>query len=238
MRPLRQTSSSAALVLALLVGSGPCGAARPGGIGDGGAVDVGGALGIGGAVKVGGAIQTGGAVRVTAGARPGTILTAGRSSTQGPVAPPPAADVRAWRLPVENAESGSAGTEALVARRFELPESSYGPGHRGVDLWLGPGSPVLAPQGGVVTYRGVLAGRGVLVLRHDDGLRSTLEPLTSDLVVGARVDRGAVVGALEERGSHCEPRSCLHWGVRLPDGSYVDPLVLVHHPRAVLLPTG
>jgi len=126
--------------------------------------------------------------------------------------------------------------QPLVARVFEPPASAYGRGHRGVDLRLAPGAEVLAPRDGTVTFRGWVAGRPLVVLQHEDGLRSTLEPVTSTLNVGSRVGAGAVVGHLDAAGTHCAPAACLHWGVRTPDGAYLDPLALLDRPRAVLLP--
>jgi hypothetical protein len=37
--------------------------------------------------------------------------------------------------------------------------------------------------------------------------------------------------------SHCAPRTCLHWGVRL-GSRYVDPLTLLGRGPPVLLPLG
>ena len=110
-----------------------------------------------------------------------------------------------------------------IAAVFERPASDWGPGHRGIDLWLAAGAQVLAPGDGVVTFAGRVAGRGVVVVSHPSGLRSTLEPVTASVDVGQRVLPGDALGMLELNGSHCAPRACLHWGVRRGD-AYVDPL--------------
>ena len=52
-----------------------------------------------------------------------------------------------------------------VLRGFEPPSSPYGPGHRGVDLALGQGGLVAAAGDGAVSFAGLVAGRGVVVLR-------------------------------------------------------------------------
>ena len=110
-----------------------------------------------------------------------------------------------------------------IAAGFERPASDWGPGHRGIDLWLAAGAQVLAPGDGVVTFAGRVAERGVVVVSHPSGLRSTLEPVTASVAIGERVHIGDAVGTLELSGSHCPPRACLHWGVRRGD-AYVDPL--------------
>lgn len=110
-----------------------------------------------------------------------------------------------------------------VAKLFDAPESEWGAGHRGIDLWLDEGIAVGAPGGGIVTFAGEVAGRGIVVILHPSGLRSTLEPVLPLVAAGDKVRAGDAVGALELAGSHCAPRACLHWGVR--DGAnYVDPL--------------
>ncbi|HEV6952190.1 MAG TPA: peptidoglycan DD-metalloendopeptidase family protein [Promicromonospora sp.] len=128
-----------------------------------------------------------------------------------------------------------------VERRFDPPEHEWGPGHRGVDLTAAVGALVLAPGAGVVSFSGRVAGRGVVVVTHPDGLRSSLEPVTAAVPAGTAVAAGAVIGAVEGGGpapsvaSHCAPRSCLHWGVRRGE-RYLDPLALLHRPPIVLLP--
>src|SRR5438067_12619452 len=79
-----------------------------------------------------------------------------------------------------------AGTP-VVDRRFEPPASAWGAGHRGVDLRGADGQPVLAAGAGRVSYAGLLAGRGVVAVTHDGGLRTTSEPVTATVRVGQLV---------------------------------------------------
>jgi murein DD-endopeptidase MepM/ murein hydrolase activator NlpD len=125
-----------------------------------------------------------------------------------------------------------------VARHFDAPDRPWLPGHRGIDLAGTVGQVVLSPTAGIVTYAGRLAGRGVVVVSHPGGLRSTFEPVSASQPVGTAVAQGASVGSISEDSSHCAPASCLHWGV-LRGRTYLDPLAFVGRPaRIVLLPLG
>jgi murein DD-endopeptidase MepM/ murein hydrolase activator NlpD len=136
---------------------------------------------------------------------------------------------------------------AGVERLFDPPEEEWGAGHRGVDLTAAVGSPVLSPGPGVVTFAGQVARRGVVVVTHPDGLRTSLEPVAASVPVGTAVAAGTAVGVVEEGGvgdgadrttpSHCAPRSCVHWGVRRGE-RYIDPLSLLDRTPIVLLPDG
>ncbi len=112
-----------------------------------------------------------------------------------------------------------------VVRAFTAPSSTYGPGHRGVDLAGGPEAEVVSPVSGVVTYAGRLAGRPLVAIMRA-GWRVDLEPVAPAVQVGDIVTRGQVVGHLVA-GGHC-PSSCLHWGVRNPHRVYVNPLSLLN----------
>lgn len=125
---------------------------------------------------------------------------------------------------------------AVVLTPFEPPATRYGPGHRGVDL-AGPiGGVVVAAGAGTVAFAGDLAGRGVVSIRHPSGLRTTYEPVTATVVTGAAVSAGDPIGVLEPGHASCAPASCLHWGARLPDGGYLDPMALLGPWRVRLLP--
>lgn len=124
--------------------------------------------------------------------------------------------------------------EPEVVARFDPPASPYGPGHRGVDLLGRPGQKVRSALPGTVTYAGPLAGRGVVVVSHGD-TRTTYEPVAARVSRGDTVSRGAVIGALQPVGSHCAPRTCLHWGW-LRGETYLDPLRLVGAGPVRLLP--
>ncbi len=119
-----------------------------------------------------------------------------------------------------------------VVHRFNPPQTRWSPGHRGVDLAGAVGQPVLAIGAGTVSYAGVLAGRGVVVVVHGV-LRSTYEPVTASVQVGDKVTAGQAIGLLQAVGSHCAPASCLHLGLRR-GALYLDPLSLLG-PRPVRL---
>ncbi|WP_183096376.1 M23 family metallopeptidase [Nocardioides stalactiti] len=124
--------------------------------------------------------------------------------------------------------------EPEVVRGFDPPASTYGAGHRGVDLLGTPGQQVHTAMAGTVTFAGPLAGRGVVVVSHG-ATRTTYEPVGADVVIGERVAAGAALGTLEAFASHCAPRACLHWGWKRDD-TYLDPLSLVGEGPVRLLP--
>lgn len=123
-----------------------------------------------------------------------------------------------------------------VVATFDPPDSPYGAGHRGVDLLGSPGQTVHAAMAGTVRFAGMLAGRGVVVVDHGS-TRTTYEPVSASVSVGAPVAAGAPIGSLEIVQSHCFPRACLHWGwIRNVDDVYLDPLLLVGAGPVRLLP--
>jgi hypothetical protein len=93
---------------------------------------------------------------------------------------------------------------------------------------------VRAALAGTVAFAGKLAGRGVVVVSHGD-TRTTYEPVRASVDVGDRVGRGEAIGSLAFFGSHCLPRSCLHWGW-LRGETYLDPLRLIGTGPVRLLP--
>ncbi|MCR1782479.1 peptidoglycan DD-metalloendopeptidase family protein [Nocardioides carbamazepini] len=121
-----------------------------------------------------------------------------------------------------------------VVRHFDPPDSPYGAGHRGVDLAGRVGQPVRTALPGQVVFTGRIAGRGIVVVGHG-ATRTTYEPVTSSAAVGAELAGGAVLGTLESIGSHCLPRTCLHWGW-IDGETYLDPLRLVGAGPVRLLP--
>lgn len=123
-----------------------------------------------------------------------------------------------------------------VVRGFDPPVAPWGAGHRGVDLAGRPGQLVRATLPGRVSYSGLLAGRGVVVVSHGT-TRTTYEPLDARVDVGAEVAAGDPLGRLTLAASHCFPRSCLHWGW-LRGETYLDPLRLVGAGPVRLLPLG
>jgi hypothetical protein len=95
---------------------------------------------------------------------------------------------------------------------------------------------VLAAEAGQVSFAGTIAGRGVVVVQHEGGTRTTYEPVTPSVSVGDVLDAGAPVGHLQLFGSHCFPRWCLHWGLVEGRDHYLDPLLLVGAAPVILLP--
>lgn len=129
--------------------------------------------------------------------------------------------------------SGSKPIPGAVISRFDPPDVSWGAGHRGVDLAGSPGEIVSAAADGTVTYAGVLAGRGVVVVDHGV-VRTTYEPVAATVAVGDVVSRGQPIGRLQAGHASCPGTTCLHWGLREGD-AYLDPLLLLG-PSIRLLP--
>lgn len=123
-----------------------------------------------------------------------------------------------------------------VVRRFEAPPHPWSAGHRGVDLAASPGIVVVAAGPGVVSFSGVVVGRGVVTVRHPDGRRTTYEPLDARVPAGTHVTAGTPLGRLSLTGSHCAPAACLHWGLLVGDDDYRDPLSLLATSQIILLP--
>lgn len=121
-----------------------------------------------------------------------------------------------------------------VVRRFDPPETTWGPGHRGVDLLGRPGQPVRTALAGTVTFAGALAGRGVVVVSHG-ATRTTYEPVAAVVAPGDVLPAGGVIGTLQAGLSHCFPQTCLHWGL-LAGETYLDPLSLFGLAPVRLLP--
>jgi murein DD-endopeptidase MepM/ murein hydrolase activator NlpD len=121
-----------------------------------------------------------------------------------------------------------------VVDGFDPPSSTWGAGHRGVDLLGTIGQPVRTALSGTVTFAGRIAGRGVVVVSHG-ATRTTYEPVSAAVRVGDALTAGARLGRLELPGSHCFPRACLHWGW-LRGETYLDPLALLGAGPVRLLP--
>ncbi|MFJ4028032.1 M23 family metallopeptidase [Paenarthrobacter sp. NPDC089989] len=154
----------------------------------------------------------------------------------GPIdAPAPAPAQHHWAWPLSPKPS--------VQRTFDPPDKPWLSGHRGVDLGVThdggatAGAAVTSPAEGVVTFAGVVVDRPVLTIDHGDGLRSSFEPVLSDLKPGDHVAKGDAIGtvATASGSGHC-PGTCLHWGVRSGE-EYINPLGLVQDLRpSILLP--
>jgi murein DD-endopeptidase MepM/ murein hydrolase activator NlpD len=150
----------------------------------------------------------------------GSALIAGPAAAPGagtgsPVAPPLAAVT--YAPPV---------SPTRVVRPFAPPTTRFGPGHLGVDLSVTPGSAVRAAGAGIVTFAGSVAGRGLVVVLHADGVSTEYEPLRPIASAGTTVRRGQVLGRVSGTHGNCAPGRCLHWGARRGD-DYLDPLLLL-----------
>ncbi|MER5704865.1 M23 family metallopeptidase [Micromonospora sp. NPDC002296] len=142
-------------------------------------------------------------------------------------AQPPAPDAR-FRWPLDGVPR--------PARRFAPPPQPWLPGHRGVDLVAAPDAVVRAAGPGVVLFAGPVAGRPVVTVGHDAGLRTTYEPVRPGVRAGDRVAAGAPLGRLRPGHLGCPEPACLHWGLRR-GAEYLDPLALLGLGPVRLLPT-
>jgi murein DD-endopeptidase MepM/ murein hydrolase activator NlpD len=114
----------------------------------------------------------------------------------------------------------------VVLHPFEPPPTPYAAGHRGVDLAVTSGQVVLAARGGRVLFAGTVAGRGVVVISHSDGISTEYEPVVRAVHVGDTVHTGQVIGRIVGTHHDCHPGGCLHWGARR-GGAYLDPMRLL-----------
>src|SRR5690554_3459672 len=63
--------------------------------------------------------------------------------------------------------------EGIIINDFDPPAQRWQAGHRGIDLRASDATELYAPSSGTVTFAGVVAGKNVVVLQHDNGLRSS-----------------------------------------------------------------
>jgi murein DD-endopeptidase MepM/ murein hydrolase activator NlpD len=153
----------------------------------------------------------------------GGVVTAGAGSVVG-VSPVVGA-------PLAGAPDAGPGYRAplptiRVLTPFTPPPERYGAGHLGVDLAAPSGAAVLAAGSGVVGFAGPVAGRGVVVLLHPDGISTEYEPLAVAVAAGQRVVAGQRIGSVTGTHRGCAPATCLHWGARRGT-AYLDPLSLL-----------
>lgn len=140
-----------------------------------------------------------------------------------PTAQPNAPDGRGLDLVTAAAGTWAWPVTGPVIRGFDPPTSPFGAGHRGIDVAVPLGTPILAPEAGTVSFAGRVAGELFLTLDHGGGLSSTYSWLSS---VAVREGDVVAVGQLIGTTGAGHPGAAvphLHLGVRL-DGRYMDPL--------------
>ncbi len=160
--------------------------------------------------------------------------TAGRSGADGSTNR--AAGARSVADATDTGFALPVAAPAIVLVPFDPPANPYGPGHRGVDLAAPAGAPVSAAGAGTVVYAGILVDRGVVSVQHPGGLRTTYEPVDAVVSAGQSVTTGTLLGTLQAGHPPCAPADCLHWGARLPDGTYLDPMALLEPWQVRLKP--
>jgi murein DD-endopeptidase MepM/ murein hydrolase activator NlpD len=129
---------------------------------------------------------------------------------------------------------GSPVAGSRVVSDFDPPARRWLAGHRGVDLHAAPGETVRAAGSGVVVFARVLAGRGVVVVRHGE-LRTTYEPVDPLVAVGSVVRTGDPLGRVGSGPGHCGDGRCLHLGLKR-GRAYLNPTLLLTASTALLRP--
>lgn len=107
-----------------------------------------------------------------------------------------------------------------MARRFEAPSTTWGPGHRGVDYQVTAGALIRAAAAGTVVFAGRVPDGHAVTVAHTGGLETTYSGLSEVSVArGDHVLEGTWVG---RAGTAHGGEPGLHFGVKVHD-SYVDP---------------
>jgi murein DD-endopeptidase MepM/ murein hydrolase activator NlpD len=172
-------------------------------------------------------LSSAGAGLAAAGEGPSRATAAGSTSAARVAAGAPGPTVVAYSAPVRGG--------VQVVRPFRPPPTPYAAGHRGVDLRVAADDAVVAAADGVVRFAGPVAGRGVVVVAHADGISTEYEPVRPSVIAGQPVRRGQLLARLSGRHAGCAQR-CLHWGARR-GAQYLDPMTLLQPlGPAVLLP--
>lgn len=126
----------------------------------------------------------------------------------------------AWTWPVRG--------QVLETFSFDSSRPYAAGQHRGIAIAADPGTPVVAPTGGVVTFAGTVPESGKsLTIQTSDGLAVSLTHLGSlGVDRGATLAEGAQVGTAGSSGTPEFDRPYVHLGVRqvANDQGYLDPL--------------
>lgn len=117
----------------------------------------------------------------------------------------------------------------------DIPDQNWLPGHRGVDLDAASGAAVRASAAGTVRFAGVVAGTPTVSVDHGGGLRTTYEPVLTQVRAGEQVSRGQILGELADHAAlpgTARRDPGLHWGAVLglpaEDAErYIDPMTLL-----------
>jgi murein DD-endopeptidase MepM/ murein hydrolase activator NlpD len=140
---------------------------------------------------------------------------------------PGAGQSRPTAAAAQDSDYGPPVTGVLtVLTPFAPPATRYGSGHLGVDVAAPGGAPVLAAGAGRVRFAGSVAGRGVVVILHPDGISTEYEPVAATVHAGEQVTIGQRIGRVDGAHRSCAPSSCLHWGARR-GVDYLDPMSLL-----------
>ena len=141
--------------------------------------------------------------------------------------PPPAPAPQRAAQPA--APAGPTGSfiwpaQGRFTQAYGVNAGSYGPGgHNGIDIANSAGSPVVAADGGVVTYAGWKGGLGnAVVIDHGNGFVTEYgHGLSVSVSVGQRVSRGQTIMPMGSTGRSTGPH--LHFSIIL-NGVYRNPL--------------
>ena len=123
---------------------------------------------------------------------------------------------------------------AINVRDFYISDNLYSSGHRGIDLLAAENSAVIASEDGYISHSGFIYNRWTISVTHNS-FRTTYEPVKPIVKLGQKVKQGEVIGFLQTEGSHCFPKSCLHFGLK--EGSnYFKPKFKNLRKYPILLP--
>ena len=145
----------------------------------------------------------------------------------------PANKIPADKTPADRAgadskyeQKPSVASQATVGSVFGVrrdPFTRRAKFHSGVDIKARMGDSVGSSERGVVEFAGWYYGYGyMIIVHHGGGVRTHYAHLSSfDVEVGARVERGTIIGRAGSTGRATSPH--LHYEVRV-DGIALDPL--------------
>jgi septal ring factor EnvC (AmiA/AmiB activator) len=119
-------------------------------------------------------------------------------------------------VPAAGAWTWPAGGDVLQPFNFDSAHPYAAGQHRGLDIGAAPGSPVVAPAAGTVTFAGSVPSSGRCVtIETADGYSVTLTHLgTISVAVNATVVEGDTVGTIGPSGDPEVAQPYVHLGVR------------------------